>query len=380
MKADNLMKKFVSDESRKALTSDSGGLLVVISRHPYDIAGSDTDRNWTNCMTMGHESSQRVQKLKKEYEDLIKNNSDTEDILRKQNYEKLSRGEDIDFDGMKKKFDDAMAVSKKIESLKKEIGDRKEMGQNVKYIIQDVKEGSLVSYLIKKNDIGIKNPISVLNIKPYSNEKDYNDIILISDGQMYGQGRPEFKKTVDNILSEINGVGKEGFYCLNKKLYADSPERVVVFNDDYFSKIADVVKKYYIENINKVSNDLFNFELGQMEDFFSSELSQILDDEEKIDKYMITFTNKVDVKEKEMVDGFKKCFLNEINNNDFFSQDFIYNQIKNFTGEKIVIDDVIDSLYDSIFYELCDSDCYLEYYNEPMGYIQSEILYDIEGI
>jgi hypothetical protein len=385
MKADNLMKKFVSDESRKALTSDSGGLMVVISRHPYDIAGSDTDRNWTNCMTMGHESSPRVQKLKKEYEDLIKNNPDTEDILRKQNYEKLSRGEDIDFDGMKKKFDDATAVSKKIDKLKKEIESRKERGQNVKYIIEDVKEGSLVSYLINKNDRDIKNPISVLNIKPYINEQNKNDFILVSDEQMYGQGRPEFKQTVDNILSEINGVGKEGFYCLNKKLYADSPERVAIFNDDYFSKIADVVKKYYIENINKVSNDLFNFELGQMEDFFSSELSQILEDEEdvyeeKINKYMTTFANKVDLKEKEMVDGFKKCFLNEINNNDFFSQDFIYNQIKNFTGEKIVIDDVIDSLYDSVFYELCDSGCYLDYYNEPMSYIQSEILNDIEGI
>ena len=60
LKSDVLMKRFISDESRKALTSDTSNLMVVISRHPYDIAGSDTDRNWTNCMTMGHSDSPRV--------------------------------------------------------------------------------------------------------------------------------------------------------------------------------------------------------------------------------------------------------------------------------------------------------------------------------
>ena len=39
---------------------------------------------------------------------------------------------------------------------------------------------------------------------------------------MYGNGRPEFKKTVDSILSEINGPDVGGYYCLQKNIYGDS--------------------------------------------------------------------------------------------------------------------------------------------------------------
>jgi ribosomal protein S13 len=384
MKADNLMKKFVSDESRKALTSDSGGLLVVISRHPYDIAGSDTDRNWTNCMTMGHESSQRVQKLKKEYEDLIKNNPDTEDILRKQNYEKLSRGEDIDFDGMKKKFDDAAAVSKKIDKLEREIESRKERGQNVKYIIEDVKEGSLVSYLINKNDKDIKNPISVLNIKPYINEQNKNDFILVSDEQMYGQGRPEFKQTVDNILSEINGVGKEGFYCLNEKLYADSPERIGIFNDDFLNEVTEGIKKVFVENIDKISKDFYNMAESDMMREITYSIQQLLDGDEddydeKFNEHIKTLEDELGKKQKEMIEGFKKCFFNEVNNN-FFNKDLINNEIRHFTGKKVDKYNVINTLYERLYYEIFEGDCSTGNFKDPMEYIGSVVYNKIAGI
>ena len=125
LKADDLMKKFVSDESRKALTSDIDNLMVVISRHPYDIAGSDTDRNWTNCMTIGHASSNRVETLHNQLNTL--NN-------------KLS--------SLQKEDPNYVNILKKIENLKSEIEDRKEEGENVEYLIHEVKEGSLISYLI----------------------------------------------------------------------------------------------------------------------------------------------------------------------------------------------------------------------------------------
>ena len=216
LKNDELMKKFVSDESRKALTTDTGQLMVVISRHPYDIAGSDTDRNWTNCMTMSHGSSPRVQKAKKEYDDLIKKYSHmfSKDELRKINVDRINWGEDVDWEEEKRKFNSFVEPSekvpqevlKKLDILRDELAGRIEQGQNVKYIINDVKSGSLISYLINKNDKNIKNPIAVLNIKPYirdGNIRKQDDFILVSDSQMYGQGRPEFKLTVDVILDEI---------------------------------------------------------------------------------------------------------------------------------------------------------------------------------
>jgi hypothetical protein len=198
LKADDLMKKFVSDESRKALTSDIDNLMVVISRHPYDIAGSDTDRNWTNCMTMGHTSSKRVEVLFNQLNSLN---------------DKLS--------SLQKEDPNYVNILKKIKNLKSEIEDRKEEGENVKYLIHEVKEGSLISYLINKNDKNINNPLAVLNIKPYINEKNPDDFVLVSSNEMYGNGRPEFKSTVNSILEKING-DVTGLYCINPKTYKDS--------------------------------------------------------------------------------------------------------------------------------------------------------------
>jgi len=197
LKADDLMKKFVSDESRKALTSDIDNLMVVISRHPYDIAGSDTDRNWTNCMTIGHASSNRVEMLSNQMDAL--NN-------------KLS--------SLQKEDPNYVNILKKIKNLKSEIEDRKEEGENVKYLIHEVKEGSLISYLINKNDKNINNPLAVLNIKPYINEKNPDDFVLVSSPRMYGNSRPEFKSTVNSILEKING-DVTGLYCINPSLYKD---------------------------------------------------------------------------------------------------------------------------------------------------------------
>jgi ribosomal protein S13 len=356
MKADNLMKKFVSDESRKALTSDSGGLLVVISRHPYDIAGSDTDRNWTNCMTMGHESSQRVQKLKKEYEDLIKNNPNADD-------------------------DGAIDVLKKIDKLNREIESRKERGQNVKYIIEDVKEGSLVSYLINKNDRDIKNPISVLNIKPYINEQNKNDFILVSDEQMYGQGRPEFKQTVDNILSEINGVGKEGFYCLNEKLYADSPERIGIFNDDFLNEVTEGIEKVFVENIDKISKDFYDMAESDLMREITYNIEQLLDDDydEKFNEHIKTLEDELGKKQKEMIEGFKKCFFNEVNNN-FFNKDLINNEIRHFTGKKVDKYNIINTLYERLYYEIFEGGCSSDNFKDQMEYIGSVVYDKIAGI
>jgi hypothetical protein len=233
LKADDLMKKFVSDESRKALTSDAGQLMVVISRHPYDIAGSDTDRNWTNCMTMGHAGSDRVEKLYLEREKLINR-------FKEMNNNSLVFPDFTVFAFMNPQMDTPkMKVYRKISELEGEIQGRKESGENTKYLIHDVKSGSLISYLINKNDRDIKNPLAVLNIKPYIKNNDIrkeNDFILVSDSEMYGQGRPEFKSTVDGILDEINGPDKKGMYCLRGELYSDNDKTTVYKYDKVVSR------------------------------------------------------------------------------------------------------------------------------------------------
>lgn len=141
----SLLKSFVEDPIRKQ--GKSSEYLVCISRHPYDIAGADTNRGWENCMTLG-------------------------------------------------------------------------TGKFHSYLLHDVEEGSLVGYLIKKDDLNIKSPIANCAIKPYINEKDPTDVILVRDSKTYPQQYPDFENTVSSWLDEINGE-TTGIYSLNPKLYND---------------------------------------------------------------------------------------------------------------------------------------------------------------
>lgn len=262
LKADDLMKKFVSDESRKALTSDASNLMVVISRHPYDIAGSDTDRNWTNCMTMAHPNSKRLTPLLNQYNEIRKEKDKWDDYFYNINIGKIKPSKEEHETNLKdyKTFlstYDSSLVSK----LKGNIDDRKVSGENVKYIINDVKEGSLTSYLIKKDDKNIQNPIAVLNIKPYINEINNNDFLLVSDNTMYGNGRPEFKSTVDSILNELND-GKEGFYCVSKKVYQDgnvtTVERRSKEDNEKFNQLVLKIKNILPSLANELAEEILD--------------------------------------------------------------------------------------------------------------------------
>jgi len=151
---------FASDKSRSV--KGKGDLIVCISRHPYDIVGADTDRRWDNCMTLYHYN----------------------------------------------RFKDAW-LSK---------------GANVRYLMGDVKRGSLIAFLIRKDDKNIQDPIANLNIKPYVNDRDSGDIVLVPDNRMYGLGNDEFKKVVYRFCDEING-NKIGYYKLARSLYKDNFRR-----------------------------------------------------------------------------------------------------------------------------------------------------------
>ena len=278
LKSDALMKKFVSDESRKALTSDASNLMVVISRHPYDIAGSDTDRNWTNCMTMGHSDSPRVTKLNNELKELqyklelLEAEYSNTPGFKKVKSAPNEDGEDTNGYLMTKEFlsSPLYKVIKRIGEVNSELEDRKEEGQNAKYLIHDVKEGSLISYLIISDDKNIQNPIAVLNIKPYVKEHGEN-FILVSDNNMYGQGRPEFKSTVDSILNEINGdVEAGGYYCLSGKIYADSqPRRIFAMDKD--------VNKFYVATQNYLKNNIVPIVESAFEDNVPSAIDSALE-------------------------------------------------------------------------------------------------------
>ena len=303
-----LSKKFVEDPDRKA----GEDLMVCISRHPYDIAGSDTDRNWSNCLTMARTDTKRyldhIDRIKKELskldlrklgeqidkildEDqsgelyeiekvdcLLMNEMDSDDAatikeeLKKHNIEVdddlLVKYEDEDgfvetdnyeFNDIANKYNNVISL---IEDMSKYVCS----GTNVRYIINHVKSGVLMSYLIRKSDKNITNPIANLDIKPYFNIFDPSDIYLLSDTKMYGHGTLEYKKTVDNWVSEVNG-DKCGIYRLTEGLYNDNLQNktILVKEDGYVIRTnKDSQKNTY--TLDKGSIGLYKKKLNSIKD------------------------------------------------------------------------------------------------------------------
>lgn len=153
--------KHYQEDFTRTLKSKSD-LEVCISRHPYDVAGADTDRPWINCMTLYH-----YNRFKKEW------------------------------------------FAK---------------GQSVAHLLQDVRQGSLVAFLIDKSDRNIQHPLANVTIKPYLNEQDPKDYVLVPDNRMYGVKNIPFFVTVFNWCDEVNGK-KIGYYKIAKGLHMDNFKR-----------------------------------------------------------------------------------------------------------------------------------------------------------
>jgi len=182
-KADKqLLDDYASDKLRKS--NQRSDLLVCISRHPYDIAGSDTDRKWSNCMTLFH-------------------------------YNKYKNACEI-------------------------------RGKNTRYLLSDIKQGSLVAFLINKDDKNLEDPLANIAIKPYENENPPHDIVFIPDNRIYGEQDENFKRIVFNWCYDVN-KGKEGYYKIKSGLYWDNRKRLTDIekgisfegeDDDYNNKYA----------------------------------------------------------------------------------------------------------------------------------------------
>ena len=122
-------------------------------------------------------------------------------------------------------------------------------GSNVRYIKQHVNAGVLMSYLIRKNDKNINDPISNLDIKPYFNIFDESDIFLYPDTRMYGHGTEDYRNTVKNWAKGVN-KGKVGIYRLVDNIYNDNLqnktllvcENGVVIDDN--KKTGEVTNEY----------------------------------------------------------------------------------------------------------------------------------------
>ena len=164
-----LKKTFDADPQRAA--TRKADKLIVISRHPYDVAGMSTDRGWKSCMNL------------------------------------------VD-------------------------------GINRRYVLRDVKQGSLVAYLINSDDLNINKPQARILIKPYQEKGNPTNLAMMGDA-VYGTAPLEFKSQVDAWINTHYNQDKSGLYCLAKGLYRDViPQKVQLHSDADFAKMPqkDVVK------------------------------------------------------------------------------------------------------------------------------------------
>jgi len=189
-----LKKIFDNDSSRNSSQSE---YIVVISRHPYDIAGMTSGRDWEegSCMNL-------------------------------------------------------------------------ETGTNKHYVPLDIKEGTLVAYLIKNTDKNIESPAARVLIKPFVNIDGSKEVAFGVEKTVYGKPSPEFQQTVVDWANEINKKKKlNGIFQLNDKLYNDSFKELYgnarVFGDesnkDKLIKLTDKQQNELFSTFEEGDNPLRNF-------------------------------------------------------------------------------------------------------------------------
>jgi hypothetical protein len=197
-----LLHAFKNDPIR----ATNGQFLVVISRHPYDIAGSSTDRSWTSCMDLG---------------------------LPRINYP----------------------------------GTKDSEGINKKYVPKDIEEGTLVAYVVTKDEmfmgpnnqvkVKLQRPLSRILLKPHPS--DVGSVYTV--GKMYGNVYPEFQQKVKDWVSKSlnNKITSSTKVYRNRKLYNDAGTDQPVnfkFNSGYGMIDEIMTETLEYENEKEIGNEL----------------------------------------------------------------------------------------------------------------------------
>ena len=94
-------------------------------------------------------------------------------------------------------------------------------GSNKRYIQYDIKEGTIVAYLIKEPDFNINNPTARLTIKPYVNIETPDDVYFQPETKIYGTPSMDLQSIVTKLFDKIQ-PGKAGTFALVDTLYCDS--------------------------------------------------------------------------------------------------------------------------------------------------------------
>ena len=159
-----LLDEFKKDESRQFGNKE---FVIVISRHPYDIAGASDDRNWNSCLTKTYPPI--VYKDKKEKDERTGSYSKRIDQTGEYiSYDKLKSG-NYDFEG-----------------------DKCDTRSIIAYLVPKEE-------LMKNEKIALRKPVSRMLFFDY--DDNYEFVTADTSIPVYGLDNDDFKKDVKKWMS-----------------------------------------------------------------------------------------------------------------------------------------------------------------------------------
>jgi hypothetical protein len=93
-------------------------------------------------------------------------------------------------------------------------------GGQCQYVPQDIRAGTLVAYMITKDDVNINSPVGRILLKPYIN--DQNQTAYALHNESYGTVTNEFRQAVNRFATWLNNQqGLKGSFNLSRDVYYD---------------------------------------------------------------------------------------------------------------------------------------------------------------
>lgn len=110
-------------------------------------------------------------------------------------------------------------------------------GINRHYVLRDVKQGSIIAYLINADDLNVRKPLARILIKPYQEKGNPKNLVMMGDA-VYGTAPDNFKNLVDAWVNKNYNEGKGGLFCLAKGLYRDViPQQIQILGDEQIKQM-----------------------------------------------------------------------------------------------------------------------------------------------
>ncbi len=94
-------------------------------------------------------------------------------------------------------------------------------GINSNYVQHDVKAGTLVAYLVRNDDLNIKNPVARVAIKPFVSLEDPSNVLYQAEQRVYGTPPIGFLDEINRLLAAVQ-TNKQGIFKLKDTLYCDT--------------------------------------------------------------------------------------------------------------------------------------------------------------